>query len=273
MRDFPVFIPYDGARLAAVITAPDGHPDGLVVLLTGGGAARSHRAQLWTRAAERLAKQGLASLRLDYQGTGDSTGVAPELHMTDPPTDQALAAVRFSLDALGVERVAGVGNCMGARIALDLAAELPEWIGTLCINPPILRPARVTRAIQRARGWKLPSTLKSSALLRNSVVRPLKRRKKRITSTDREPIVMALERGPVCLVYSEKDSRLTRQLRRELQRLEGALPERLKARYEVRLLQGVGLLGFQSLLIQQEVIDTVGDWVPRCFSAAPVAAT
>src|SRR5207244_11235313 len=105
-----------GTRKAALpppaVPARDEAPRGVVLLLTGTGAPRSHRFQLWTRVARALGERGLASVRLDYLGIGDSTGSTREVALqgtTDIRTAQAIA--RFSLEVLGVDRMAVAGNC------------------------------------------------------------------------------------------------------------------------------------------------------------------
>src|SRR5207249_4135911 len=66
VKEYPVFLPFGDEHLALVLTVPEGAPAGVVLLLTGGSAARSHRFQLWTRVARSLAKEhALASARLD----------------------------------------------------------------------------------------------------------------------------------------------------------------------------------------------------------------
>lgn len=132
--DAPIFIPYGGDRLAGVVTLPSGRPRGLVLLLQGLGAPRSHKYGLWTRTARALAERGFASLRIDYQMLGDSTGaLVADLHR--PPVDEALAAARVVTERLGVDTVAAVGNCMGGRAALGIAEALTSCVSVTCILP------------------------------------------------------------------------------------------------------------------------------------------
>ena len=74
MTEYPVFVPWRGGHLAAVVALPERPVRGLVVLSTGTGAPRSHRHQVWAVAAERLAAGGFASVRWEYPGLHDSTG-------------------------------------------------------------------------------------------------------------------------------------------------------------------------------------------------------
>jgi pimeloyl-ACP methyl ester carboxylesterase len=150
MRDVPIFIPYGDQRLAGVVTLPEGTPRGLVLLLQGLGAPRSHKYGLWTRTARALADRGFASLRIDYQMLGDSTGsLLADLHR--PPVDEALAAARVVARHLSVEAVATIGNCMGGRTALGVAEALPSCRSVTCILPGNL-DAIVFKSGERATG-------------------------------------------------------------------------------------------------------------------------
>ncbi|MBF4160311.1 serine aminopeptidase domain-containing protein [Nocardioides acrostichi] len=80
----------------------------------------SHRT--FRRLAESLAEAGIASLRFDYDGTGDSAG-----QMTDPDRVRGwldtVVAARDYLADLGVTEVSAVGMRLGATIAARAAAE------------------------------------------------------------------------------------------------------------------------------------------------------
>ena len=45
----------------------------MVFTTGGGGTLRSQRFRLWTRAARALADIGIASVRMEFAGIGDST--------------------------------------------------------------------------------------------------------------------------------------------------------------------------------------------------------
>lgn len=123
VREFPIFVPFDDDHLATVVTVPDGPPRGLVVLLQGLGGGRSHRYQLWTRAARELAESGLASIRMDYREMGDSTGSSSG-SLNEPPVREILEVIRVGMRATRVTSCAVLGNCMGGRAALRIAQEL-----------------------------------------------------------------------------------------------------------------------------------------------------
>src|SRR5438034_10292910 len=77
IREYPVFVPSGEERIAAVIAVPAGTPRGLVLLLPGGGGAtRSQRYGLYTKVARGLAQRGIASARVEWRGSGESTVLA-----------------------------------------------------------------------------------------------------------------------------------------------------------------------------------------------------
>src|SRR2546421_331630 len=98
----PVYVRHGNERLAAILTVP-ARPRALVALLQGFGATRSHRNRLWTWISNDLAEQGIASVRFDYPGMGDSTGVA-DWDLNDPPTDAAARVVDAACEMLGANQ-------------------------------------------------------------------------------------------------------------------------------------------------------------------------
>lgn len=267
MREFPLFIPFGGEHLAAVATLPDEDPAGLVLLATGTGAPRSHRFQLWTTAARRLAERGLATIRMDYLGIGDSTGRIPERNMGElgQRMDEAVAVSQFAMRALGTERLAVLGNCSGGLVVLGAAVRLPTCIGTVCILPRILQPTSLNRMVIGMRGSRLASVIRSNALLRR-LSAPLKGRKGKAGSVIRDSMGAVLERGRLLFVYSEQDTDAYNQRSRaQLERILGGLPTDSRDRFELRILQDGPLAGFESLQVQRAVIETVAEWLPGCF--------
>jgi pimeloyl-ACP methyl ester carboxylesterase len=104
-----VQLPYDQAG--------DGSP---VVLLHAGIADRT----MWSEQLEPLAASGHRAIAMDMPGFGE----AP---VTDPlaPWEDVLE----TLDALGVERAALVGNSFGGAVAVCVAMEAPERVEALVL--------------------------------------------------------------------------------------------------------------------------------------------
>jgi hypothetical protein len=143
MRETPFFVPYGRDHLAAVMCVPEETPRSLVLLLQGGSATRGHNNQKWTRLARELAGLGIASVRMDYVGMGDSTG-SYEFEVSQPPVEQAEAVLSAAQAAVGFGDYAVVGNCIGLRTAFTLAGRVPGCLGVAAIFSrsigPILAP-------------------------------------------------------------------------------------------------------------------------------------
>ena len=272
MREFPVFVPHGGEHLGAVVTVPDDDPAGLVLMTTGTGAPRSHRFQLWTNVARRLADRGLASVRMEYLGIGDSTGRIAERRMgeLDLRIDEAEAVARFAQKAVGTDRLAAIGNCSGGLVALGAAVRIPGFVGTICILPRVLQPTKVNQVVIGMRKSKMAALAKSSPLLR-PVVRALRGRKGKPRSVIAERMALALSRGKLLFVYSERDTdAFNEQSRKQIERILGQLPKDHQGRFELKVFPGGPISGFESLQTQTDVIDLAVDWMSGCFQLRPV---
>ena len=132
MREFPVFVPSRGERIGAVIAVPEEDPRGLVLLMPGGGGApRSHRYAMYTKVARALAGRGIASVRMDWRGVGDSTGRARfsfhALPVEDdgPGIPEPFVSHMFDPFARGPD----VGDKVGSGLGLTIVRQLLEALG------------------------------------------------------------------------------------------------------------------------------------------------
>ena len=81
---------------------------------------RCHR--LYRQLAQSLAEEGLAVLRFDYHGTGDSAGGSAEVDWERCVADTALAAAELRRRA-GVDRVVAFGARLGGSVALAVSEQ------------------------------------------------------------------------------------------------------------------------------------------------------
>jgi pimeloyl-ACP methyl ester carboxylesterase len=258
MREFGVFVPFAGERVAAVLTVPDDGPRGLMVFSPGPFAPRSHRFQVWALAAQRLAEHGIASIRWDYPGLHDSTGSITEIG-EDAPVAEAMAVARFAMAATGVDRMVAAGNCYGAHASLALTADLPECVGAFCILPECAQAGPLKSLLRRAGGRKVGAFIRSRPMLAR-MARPIRR----FDVGTRRPVATSLEasltRASVIFVYDEAHLRTGPTDFTKIEQRLPELPESSQARFELRVLAPMGLDKFRSVDVQRDVLTTLVAW-------------
>lgn len=121
------FLPAGDHEVPAVLTLPQGasaaSPVPGVVLLHGTGGNKAEVGDAFMQLAEDLADAGIASIRFDFLGSGESTGDAAAFDFSSAREDALVAAAHLQ-SATGVdpERVGILGYSQGGVHALLLAA-------------------------------------------------------------------------------------------------------------------------------------------------------
>jgi len=109
-------------RLYGVVEWPEGRPLGGVAIVHGWSGCRIGPHRILVEAARDLARRGIAALRFDLSGRGESEGdpLATDLDMMIADASAALDALR---ERLGREAPLGLlGMCSGGNVALASAA-------------------------------------------------------------------------------------------------------------------------------------------------------
>ncbi|QLY34926.1 alpha/beta fold hydrolase [Nocardia huaxiensis] len=124
----------DGLQLAATLATPDQPTDSAVVLVHGGGVTREEGG-FFTRLAASLADAGVASLRFDLRGHGDSEGRQEDLTIATILNDirVSLAALK---EATGARELALLGASFGGGITAYYAAKRPGELSRLVLLNP-----------------------------------------------------------------------------------------------------------------------------------------
>ncbi len=127
-----------GARLQGVICAPEQEDaSAAVIFCNTGGDPRSGIGGFATLAARRLAPLGVASLRFDFAGLGDSPAVGPEprTHVYEVSRKADLESAISLMADRGAKRIVIVGVCAGAFHAFESAAADPRVTDLFAVSP------------------------------------------------------------------------------------------------------------------------------------------
>jgi pimeloyl-ACP methyl ester carboxylesterase len=131
-----------------------------VLLVNSGGVHRVGNARIAVLMARWLAGQGIASLRMDLGGLGDS------LHHENSPTLEEVYANHSVTDAtVGVEWLVTAGHravvtfgiCTGGYVSMHTALAHPRVVGCISVNPPFFL-------------WDAPETKRAALHLESSRV-------------------------------------------------------------------------------------------------------
>ncbi len=271
MRTRPFFVSHGGEHLAAAVTLPDGEPRGVVLLLFWAPPLGLIGINFWGRAAARLAKRSLATIRFEYAGSGDSTGVVRRwpLFDTGPQADQALAMARVAMSELGFDTFAVAGACLDGQVALQLARD-PSCAGAVCIDTPVGEPQALTRLRRRAAGWRAVSLVRSNPTLRRVLFFDRIRRMlgDRPSPQLREALGQALHHARVLMLYNDANMDAKGRGIVDLVDTRSGSPVAGEVRYEHR--RGVSLgprkVDRPQLTAGEEsTLDTLTDWLSGCF--------
>ena len=127
------------AQIPATVVVPEGEgPFPLVVMAHGHGGSREENIG-FAAIAESLQQKGIASIRMDFPGCGESTE-SFRLNTLSNMKQDVKAAVAFAMENFPVDanQVGIFGYSMGGRIALELLADTTSdlsFSGTVLLAP------------------------------------------------------------------------------------------------------------------------------------------
>jgi alpha-beta hydrolase superfamily lysophospholipase len=126
----------DGLHLAGTLVTPDDPPDLVVVLVHGGGVTREEGG-FFTRLAGSLAGAGIASLRYDLRGHGESEGRQEEMTLCAHLNDIRVALAHVG-QVTGATSVSLLGASFGGGLVTYYAAKRPDELTRLVLLNPQL---------------------------------------------------------------------------------------------------------------------------------------
>ncbi len=161
-------------RLFGILCRPNGSSDSVVIITNSGRDPHYGLGRQSVTFARQLARLGIASLRMDFAGLGDSLGPDGKenliSHMFEVDRRPDIQAALDALEGLGFRRFALQGLCAGAYHSLHGALADSRISAAILINLPLfsltsevidylrLRKASPMRAIRKLfilGGWKL----------------------------------------------------------------------------------------------------------------------
>jgi pimeloyl-ACP methyl ester carboxylesterase len=227
-----------------------------------------------------VVEHGLASVRLDYSGVGDSPGRVDSWALSDvaAAAQQALTVLTTASELLDVSRFALVGTCYGSRVALNLVTQ-PTCLGAICLAPPVLEHGGVTNFGRRLGHRRGLSFVRSNPVFRRLVYEPLRAALK---ESKPAPTVVGALRGldhaELVFLYSDNYERdhFNEATRQALEEAVSKLPADQRARFALHVLSTGALTTFEVLppdeqdAIMDRFLPSLYEWFDRDVTdAAP----
>lgn len=144
MREEALVFGCGGDSLVGVLALPTAPASRGVLIVVGGPQYRAGSHRQFTLLARDLAANGIASLRFDYRGMGDSSGDARSFESVQE--DIGCAIDRLLTGAPAIKEVVIWGLCDAASAALFYAHRDPRVTGVVLVNPWV----RTTQGIAEA---------------------------------------------------------------------------------------------------------------------------
>ncbi|RSM82571.1 alpha/beta hydrolase [Kibdelosporangium aridum] len=127
---------FDGLQLVGTLVTPDSPTDRAVVFVHGGGVTREEGG-FFTRLAQGVGEAGVASLRFDLRGHGESEGRQEDLTLSAILNDIQAAIEHVKAEA-DVTSVSLLGVSFAGGICAYFAAKRPELVHRLVLGNPLL---------------------------------------------------------------------------------------------------------------------------------------
>lgn len=122
-------------EIAAIVGQPQGDgPFPAVVMLHGFASFKDEVGDMYKRLAAELGERGIASIRIDFRGWGESGGGMENSTVTGMVEDAAVAYEYLaSQDFVDVSQMGVLGFSLGGRIAIVTAAQNLDWYQSMAL--------------------------------------------------------------------------------------------------------------------------------------------
>ena len=148
-----VRIPTGAGDIVGTLETPDGAPAPVVLMLHGFTGARDELGikdtdeGVFSRTARRFAEAGVATLRIDFRGSGESDGAWADTTFSGQIAD-AVTAIDWLATDIRVDgtRISLLGWSQGGLVAAHMAAARPD-VNSTVLWAPVVLPFRTYAAI------------------------------------------------------------------------------------------------------------------------------
>ncbi|MFH1753866.1 MAG: alpha/beta fold hydrolase [Candidatus Omnitrophota bacterium] len=153
----------DGISLCGILTVPDKRPKGAAIM-THGITAEKNECGFYIKLAELFAENGLASLRFDFRGHGESSGKLCEMTIKGEIGD--IEAAASFLKTQGHGNFAIIGTSFGGGSAVLYAKKYPNKVSSMVLIYPVLdyKKTFLDPKTQWAEKWFTPQALAKAKL-------------------------------------------------------------------------------------------------------------
>ncbi len=133
-----ITIDNDGLNLFGILHRPIQVQNPPVVTILHGFASSKHGSnRCYVTLAELLAKEGIASLRFDFRGCGDSEGSLSEASFNEMISDAVAASKHLlTLEGIDISRMGVFGASLGGALAVESSA-LCEMTKAMALWAPV----------------------------------------------------------------------------------------------------------------------------------------
>ncbi len=146
-EEIPLVFECEGDSLLGIVHRPNKPASvGLVTIIAGGPQYRAGVARQVVNMARELSKQGIAVLRFDHRGVGDSAGTFRGFEHNGEDVRCAVEALRTQVPE--VEEVVLWGGCDGASSALIHGWAIPD-VASLVVGNPWITTAETQEVVMR----------------------------------------------------------------------------------------------------------------------------
>jgi dipeptidyl aminopeptidase/acylaminoacyl peptidase len=199
----------EGQRIFGIVhlpLTPPPHPG--VLFCHGLGGHKTGKFRLYVMLSEMLAKRGIASMRFDFRGSGDSEGEFSDTTLEGEVKDAQIALDTFrSLPSIDSSRIGLFGRSFGGTVAL-MIAKTSGPVKSLATWAPLFDGDQWVEQWQTLHAPGVPEEYRHEALKINGQV-PGNNFFKELFQMRIEEYLKDIEHLPLLHIHGEKDNIVT----------------------------------------------------------------